>query len=243
MVTWSPDGCMKLLPGCSFSFFSFSGRWIGNRWEVQFQIHHSPAPSRTKIISSPSGFASTCRLVWKPSCGVWESFHRAPPSPSRPAPYALTRWDESESTISKYLCKHWHFPLRYLQENGRKPNLYAAKPPLSGFVCHRMLQQRSRHCVSGSARATLAVCKFGVWLSYCTNFSSELSTVDIEYRSPQEKNKRPEKNLKILCTSTWKSRRMWWKQSVGVSHLPQVNCKGTSRPIRKKKKSATRKMP
>lgn len=33
-----------------------------------------------------------------------------------------------------------HFPLRCLHNNGRKPNLYAAKPPLSGFVCHRVLQ-------------------------------------------------------------------------------------------------------
>ena len=70
-------------------------------------IIHQPL-SWTKTIRSPSAFISTCWLVWKPGCVVWELLHKAPPLHSRPAPYALVHWDKSESTISKHLCKHWH---------------------------------------------------------------------------------------------------------------------------------------
>lgn len=93
------------------------------------------------------------------------------------------------------------------------------------------MTQRSRHYVSGSTRATLPICKLGCGLSYRTNFPSELTTADIKHKSIQKKDNRKKK---IFAPSPKKNRWVCWKQSVGVSHLSQVNNEKSSRPIRKK---------
>lgn len=57
---------------------------------------------RLQDSSAPAGWSE------RPSYVVWESLHKALPSPSRPAPYVLTHWDESESTIIRTLCRQTH---------------------------------------------------------------------------------------------------------------------------------------
>lgn len=142
LVTWSPDGWMKLFPGCSLSFFSFSGRRIRNRWEVQPQIHHLPAPSQTKIIRLPSGFISTCWLVWTPK--LWCLGVTLWVTAIILLPWSIcsdTRVDLNQ-LFSECWCKHLthaRFNFRCLQE-GKKKKKRKKKAPLFGSLGHRVLQ-------------------------------------------------------------------------------------------------------
>lgn len=110
-----------------------------------------------------------------------------------------------------------HLPLGCLQKNGRKPNLYAVKP------FHWLCMPQNTTINRGARTAYLALpeqhypfVSLACDLSYYTNFPSELSTVDIKYRSTQEKKKTSEKRINPLHLHLEKQMDVW------VSHMPQV---------------------
>lgn len=66
------------------------------------------------------------------------------------------------------------------------------KPSGSMYYCILQYMEEQALCIwFCQGKATL--CKVGLELSYCTNFPSELSTVDIKYKSIQKKDKRKKK--------------------------------------------------